>query len=82
MGDYWDKDGRLGSAREAMSMLTDRGCRLREEPEPCLVCGPWAPEKRTWLRESLAVIPLMGTVCEECMAAWFANLPKGPRLER
>jgi hypothetical protein len=82
MGDYWDKDGRLSRAREGgLPMLTDRGCRLRE-PEPCMVCGPWPPQKRAWLRESLEVIPLRGTVCEECMESWWANLPKGPRLER
>jgi hypothetical protein len=75
---YWDKDGRLSRAREGRSsMLTDRGCRLRE-PEPRMVCGPWPPEKRAWLRESLEVMPLRGTVCEECMQSWFANLPKGP----
>ena len=79
MGDYWDKDDRLGSAREAMSMLTDRGCRLREEPEPCLVCGPWAPEKRTWLRESLRLSPFVGLFVK---SAWLRGSPTYPVATR
>jgi hypothetical protein len=66
--------------------LTEEVRRFRAEPqaEPidCVVCSPWPPEKRAWLRESLNTIPLRATVCDLCMESWWKNLPWGPPLNR
>jgi hypothetical protein len=64
--------------------LTEEVRRFRAEPQPidCVVCSPWPPEKRAWLRESLNTIPLRATVCDLCMESWSKNLPWGPPLNR
>ena len=71
-----------------LGWIMDREGVLRQaepmpaEPIACVVCSPWTPQDRAWLRESLAVIPLRAEVCEDCLRAFWEGLPKGPRLER
>ena len=66
-----------------LGWIMDREGVLRQaepmpaEPIACVVCSPWAPQDRAWLRESLAVIPLRAEVCEDCLRAFWEGLPKG-----
>ena len=66
-----------------LGWIMDREGVLRQaepmpaEPNACVVCSPWAPQDRAWLRESLAVIPLRAEVCEDCLRAFWEGLPKG-----
>jgi len=66
-----------------LGWIMDREGVLRQaepmpaEPIACVVCSPWAPQDRAWLRESLAVIPLRAEVCEDCLRAFWEGSPKG-----
>ena len=69
----------------AQARRRERALRQAEgeaKPVQCVMCEPWPPELRQILREDIEAIPLRATVCEDCMRAWWGNLPWGPPLER
>jgi hypothetical protein len=70
-----------GNGTELREGLLSQTAETEAEPADCVVCSPWAAEERAWLRESLTVIPLRAHVCEACLEAWWASLPKAPPLE-